>query len=178
MKLNNKLTKVQKGLSVNRVQFSLLNENELGGSTVDKQIDIQSDIDPLELPDPYVVSYVCLLVPRFKEHLLVGDISDQLYIWMKNLCVSFGWRLKFIDISPGHLHWVMTVSITSFPTRFMKILLQETSKKIFEDFPRFKRKNVSLKFWAPWYFVGVGDVPYSQSTIQSLINQIRREQGL
>lgn len=128
--------------------------------------------------DPYVTSFVCLLVPRFEEHLLVGDVTDLLYSWMKDICISFGWQLKFIDVNPRYLHWIMTVSITSVPTQFMKIVRLRTSKMIFDEFPRFKKRNMSNEFWAPWYFVGVGDVSYSKDTIRSFINQIRSEQGL
>lgn len=146
---------------------------------------IDSDIDqkntksksPSQI-DPYVTSYVCLMAPRFEEHLLLGDISSQLHTWMKDLCISYGWQLKFIDVKPEYLHWIMTVSITTYPNQFMKIVLRETSKKVFDDFPRFKVKNVSNQFWAPWYFVGVGEAPYSKNSIQSFIKQIRMEQGL
>lgn len=131
-----------------------------------------------ENTDPYITSFVCLLAPRFKEHLLIGDISELINIWMKDICISFGWQLRFIDVHPDYLHWIMAVRITSVPTRFMKIVRRETSKKIFDDFPRFKEKNMSNEFWAPWYFVGVGEVPYSRATIRSFINQIRFEQGL
>jgi len=144
----------------------------------DESHSIQSKIRNLENLEPYVTSYVCLLVPRFEEHLLVGDISDRLHNWMMDICISFGWQLKFIDNRCRYLHWIMTVSIATPPAHFMKIVRKESSKKIFEDFPRFKQKNLSNQFWAPWYFVGVGEVPYSQSTIQSYIEQIRLEQGL
>ena len=128
--------------------------------------------------DPYVTSFVCLLVPRFEEHVLAGDLTDLLRVWIKDICISFGWQLKFIDVNPRYLHWIMTVSITTVPTQFMKTIRRETSNKIFDDFPRFKKRNMSNEFWAPWYFVGVGEVPYSQNTIRSFINQIRIEQGL
>jgi REP element-mobilizing transposase RayT len=144
----------------------------------DGQEDTQTYIGYRENIDPYKTSFVCLLVPRFEEHTLTGDLSDQLVFWMKDICISFGWQLKFIDLKPGYLHWIMTVSITSFPTQFMKIVRRETSQKIFEDFPKFKRKNVSNEFWAPWYFVGVGEAPYSPSAIRNFIEQIRIEQGL
>ena len=139
---------------------------------------IQADLESLTQTDPYVTSYVCLLAPRFEEHLLVGDLSDQLHGWMNDICISFGWRLKFLDINPKYLHWIMAVSITEFPTRFMKTVRRESSKRIFEDFPRFSQKNMSNEFWAPWYFVGIGEVPYSQDSIQNFIRQIRIEQGL
>jgi len=128
--------------------------------------------------EPYVTSFVCLLAPRFEEHLIIGDLSNQLDIWMRDICISFGWQLKFIDIKPEYLHWIITVSITTYPTQFINVIRRETSKLIFDDFPRFKQRNLSNEFWAPWYFVGVGDVPYSKNTIQSFIQQIRIEQGL
>ena len=128
--------------------------------------------------DPYVTSYVCLLVPRFEEHKLIGDLSENLHIWMKDICISFGWNLKFIEISPNHLHWIITVNMNLSPIEFLNIVRRTTSKKIFDEFPRFSQQNVSKKFWAPYYFVSFGEVPYSKSTIKSFIEQIRMEQGL
>ena len=72
----------------------------------------------------------------------------------------------------------MAVSITTYPTQFMKRVCKETSKRIFEDFPRFKDLNMSDEFWAPWYFVNVGQAPYSKDSIQSFIKQIRIQQGI
>jgi len=144
----------------------------------DDEFYIKPDIDYQDKNDLYETSYVCLLVPRFEEHLIIGDLSDQLHIWMKDICISFGWRLKYLDDNPDYLHWIMSVSISSFPAQFMKMVRRETSKKIFADFPRYKQKNMSNEFWAPWYFVGVGEVPYSLSNIQLFIKQIRIEQGL
>jgi REP element-mobilizing transposase RayT len=146
--------------------------------STDERKDIRSDLGSYIENDPYVVSYVCLLAPRFEEHLLIGDLSDQIYIWMKDICISFGWQLRFIDIKPKYLHWIMSVSITTYPTQFMKIICRESSQKIFDDFPKFTHKNLSNEFWAQWYFVSVGEAPYSQSAIQSFLKQIRMQQGL
>ena len=149
----------------------------------DHSVDDQEEILPkitefYENSGPYVTSYVCLLVPRFEEHTLIGDLSKNLHIWMKDICISFGWNLKFINISPNYLHWIMTVKITSSPTEFMDIVRRTTSENIFENYPRFSERNTSKKFWAPYYFVGIGDVPYSRSSIHTFIDQIRMEQGL
>lgn len=159
-------------------QIFLLGNQTQHNNSSDEQEDVQSNFEFLKQTDPYVTSYVCLLAPRFEEHLLNGDLSDRLYVWMKDICISFGWQLKFIEIMPEYLHWMMTVSITTYPTQFMKIICQESSIKIFDDFPKFQQRNMSNEFWAPWYFVGVGKAPYSQDSIQSFIKQIRMEQGL
>ena len=140
--------------------------------------DNKTDSSSLLQADLYVTPYVCLLAPRFEEHLLTGDLADQLHVWMKDICISFGWKLKFIDINPNYLHWIIVVSITEYPIHFIKIIRKESSKRIFDDFPKFKQKNMSPEFWAPWFFVGVGEAPYSHNTIQTYLKQIRIEQGL
>jgi len=147
-------------------------------SIEDKKVFLPNTTKIYEDSGPNVTSFVCLLVPRFEEHMLIGDLSDNLYTWMSDICISFGWNLKFIKISPDYLHWIMTVKITSSPVEFMNIVRRATSKKIFDEFPRFSQQDISKKFWAPYYYVGVGNVPYSRSSIQAFIEQIRMEQGL
>jgi REP element-mobilizing transposase RayT len=159
-------------------QLETENKNQyLDDYYIDDQEKYIPDTIGIEVPGPYVTSFVCLLVPRFEEHTLVGDLSDSLHTWMRDICISFGWNLKFIEISPNYLHWIMTVKITSSPAEFMNIVRKTTSNKIFDEFPRFSEQNMSKKFWAPYYYVGVGNVPYSKPSIQSFIDQIRMEQG-
>lgn len=124
------------------------------------------------------LAYACLLIPRFNDHYLTGDITKDLVKWIKDVCISYGWRLDAITIRPGYLQWIMTVPFTENPARFMKVLRQQTSQKIFEDYPRFKRKNVSLDFWAPGFSVVHGSSPQSPEEINSFILQIRRQQGI
>lgn len=163
-----------------RSQLETENKNQyLDDHSIEGQEEILPRIaEVFENSDPYVVSFVCLLVPRFEEHTLTGDISDNLHIWMKEICISFGWNLKFLEISPNYLHWIKTVKMNSSPVECMKIVRRTTSKKIFEEFPRFSTQNMSKKFWAPYYYVGIGEVPYSKSSIESFITQIRTEQGI
>ena len=91
----------------------------------------------------FETTFVCLLVPRFEEHILIGDLSERLHTWMRDICISYGWNLKFIEISPNYLHWVMTVPINTPPPEFMKIVQNTTSEKIFDEFPRFSTQNTS-----------------------------------
>ncbi len=124
------------------------------------------------------LAYSCLLIPRFSDHYLTGDITRDLEIWMKEVCISYGWRLDAITIRPGYVQWGMTVPLTANPAQFMKHIRQRTSQKIFEDYPRFSRKNVSLDFWAPGFSVMPGDHPHSAEEVNGFILQIRRQQGI
>jgi len=165
---------VQETLLVNRSRKSPGRSDritDVGGSS-------QLSKESLEHSNPYVTSYVCILAPRFDEHELTGDLVHQLKIWFKDICNSFGWGLYFLEVQPTYIHWVMTVGIAAYPMDFIKTICQESSKRIFEDFPKFKLRNVSDEFWAPWYFVGIGEAPFSKDSIVTYINQICSENKL
>jgi len=128
--------------------------------------------------NPYEVSYSCLLLPRFPSHYLMGDIVDRLQAMMKQISVSFGWRLDFASIKPDYMQWVVQVSPTTSPTRVIHAFRTQTSMQIFEEFPRFKRENLSDDFWAPGYLVYWGSQPHPVEIIKRFIRQTRKQQGI
>jgi REP element-mobilizing transposase RayT len=126
----------------------------------------------------YELSYSCLLIPRFSDHYLSGDITEDLPRWIKEICISYGWRLGGIMIRPGYLQWMITVPLTTNPAQFMRITRQQTSQKILEDYPRYKRKNLSSDFWAPGFSVAPGNKFQSEENISNFILQTRKNQGI
>ena len=124
------------------------------------------------------LSYVCLLIPRFSDHYLIGDLTEDLVEWMKQVCISYGWRLDAISARPGYLQWVMIVPLNANPAQFIRVIRQQTSQKIFDDYPRFKKQNMSGQFWAPGNFVVAGTQLQTPETINSFILQTRRHQGI
>ncbi len=124
------------------------------------------------------LSFACVLIPRFSDHYLVGDIVDWLSVWMKQVCVSYGWRLDTLAVRPGYIQWVMHVPMNSNPAQFMKLIRRYTSEQIFEDFPRFKQSNISGEFWAPGNYVVPGNQLQSKEQVNEFILQIRRYQGI
>lgn len=124
------------------------------------------------------LSFVCLLIPRFSDHYLVGDITESLAEWMKQICISYGWRLDAIVVRPGYFQWVMQVPLNANPAHFMRLIRRHTSEKIFEDFPRFKQKNLSGEFWASGNFVTPGNQLQTKEAIDAFILQTRKHQGI
>ena len=138
--------------------------------------------EELAKTDPVIqsseLSFACLLIPRFSDHHLVGDITEDVEEWMKQICISYGWRLDAIAVRPGYLQWVMIVPLNANPAQFLRIIRQHTSQKIFEDYPRFRRLNISGQFWAPGNFVVAGNQLQTLETINNFILQTRRQQGI
>ena len=126
----------------------------------------------------YHLNYACLLVPRFSSHYMTGDLADRLSQWFPNICVAFGWRLEFMAVRPEYLQWVVSVPPNTSPGYLMRIMRQQTSEKIFVEFPRMKNENPSGDFWAPGYLIMGGSQPHPQQLVKDYIKQTRDRQGI
>ena len=124
------------------------------------------------------LNYACLLVPRFTAHYMTGDLADRLSEWMPTICVAFGWRLEFLAVRPDYLQWVVNVTPNTSPGYLMRIMRQQTSEKIFSEFPRLKRDNPSGDFWAPGYLIMGGLQPHPPQLVKDYIRQTRQRQGI
>ncbi len=125
----------------------------------------------------YHLTYACLLVPRFSAHYLTGDLADKLSEWLPNICIAFGWRLEFLAVRPEYLQWVANVQPNTSPGYLMRIMRQQTSEKIFGEFPRMRKENPSGDFWAPGYLIMGGTQPHPQQLVRDYIRQTRQRQG-
>ena len=126
----------------------------------------------------YNLTYACLLIPRFAQHHLTGDLAERLSEWMPEICIAFGWRLEFISVRPDYLHWLANVPPAASPSYMMRVVRQRISEKIFEEFPRFKKENPSGDFWAPGYLIMGGTQPAPAQMIKDFVQQTRQRQGI
>ncbi len=125
----------------------------------------------------YHLTYACLLVPRFTTHYIAGDLSERLGEWLPNICIAFGWRLEYLSVRPEYLQWVVNVQPNTSPGHLMRVVRQQTSDKIFEEFARLKKENPSNDFWAPGYLIMGGTQPHPPQLVKDYINQTRQKQG-
>lgn len=124
------------------------------------------------------LAYACLLIPRFDTHHLIGDTADRLTDWVPQVCIAFGWRLEHISVRPDYLQWVVRVPPSTAPGYIMRIIRQQTSDRMFNEFPRFKKDNPSGDFWAPGYLIMGSPDPHPQKMVRDFIKQTRNRQGL
>jgi CheY-like chemotaxis protein/REP element-mobilizing transposase RayT len=129
-------------------------------------------------PSVYNLDYACLLVPRFPQHHLIGDLSDCLPEWVRETCIAFAWRLEYISVRPEYLLWNVNVPPATSPAYLMRIMRQRISVKIFDDFPRFIKENPSGDFWAPGYLIMGGAQPAPVQVVKEFIAQTRQRQGI
>lgn len=128
-------------------------------------------------PGLYNLTYACLLVPRFSSHYLTGDISDRVSEWLPQICIAFGWRLEYMAVRPEYVQWVVNVPPATSPGYLMRVMRQQTSEKVFTEFPRMKKENPSGDFWAPGYLIMGGTQPHPPQLVKDYIKQTRTRQG-
>jgi REP element-mobilizing transposase RayT/CheY-like chemotaxis protein len=133
-------------------------------------------LEPIS-PGLYNLTYACLLVPRFSNHYLTGDMSDRLSEWLPQICIAFGWRLEYLAVRPEYVQWVLNVPPATSPGYLMRIIRQQTSEKIFTEFPKLKKENPSGDFWAPGYLIMGGTQPHPPQLVKDYIKQTRTRQG-
>jgi CheY-like chemotaxis protein/REP element-mobilizing transposase RayT len=124
------------------------------------------------------LSYTALLLPRFPQHALVGELCEELGVWVPQLCLAFGWRLEGLAIRPDTLQFTLQVAPSVSPGNVVRILRQRTSQRIFSRFPELKELNPSGDFWAPGYLIISGSVPPQPNLLHDYVAQTRRRQGL
>ncbi len=149
-------------------------KNDVGN--IESNTELNVTLDSVT-PNPYDISYTCLIIPRFKSHYLVGDLAESLSGWMRQICIAFGWRMELLIIQPEYLQWILTVSPVISPARFIKIIRKQTSSRVLEEFPRIKKDNPSDDFWAPGYIAIPGIQPIYPEVVNMFIQQIRQKQG-
>jgi len=129
-------------------------------------------------PSVFNLDYACLLIPRFPQHHLIGDLSECLTGWVQENCIAYDWRLEYIAVRPDYLLWIVSMPPAGSPAYLMRIMIQRTSVKIFETFPRFKKENPSGNFWASAFLIMGRSQPPQAQLIKEFIAQTRQQQGI
>jgi len=126
----------------------------------------------------YNLNYACLLIPRFPNHHMVGDLAMRLSEWIPQICIAYGWKLEYISVKKDHMQWIVSVPPTTAPAVLMRIIRKQLSEKILVDFPRIKNEILSGDFWAPGYILTSSSNPHPDHFVREFIEQTRMRQGI
>lgn len=140
-----------------------------------KSADIE--VEPVS-PSMYNLTYACLLIPRFPQHHLTGEVAKYLSEWITQLCVAFGWRLEHLSMRPDYMQWLVNVPPNTSPGYLMRTIRQHTSRRMFIEFPDMEKDNPSGDFWAPGYLILGNPQPPPATLVQEFIANTRLRQGI
>lgn len=120
-------------------------------------------------------SYV--LIPRFPNHHLRGDLSRKISIWLPQMCVAYAWRLDYFEIKADFLKWTIDLASRQAPQSAAKIMAEQLSMRIFSEFPALENENPSGHFWASEALIISRD-QIGIEAIEKYIRKTRAGQGI
>lgn len=120
-----------------------------------------------------LLSYVCLLIPRFKSDLLINDLARFLKEEIPEIFLAHGWRLEGIRVASQYMQWTVAISPSVSPARHIKTIRKESSRMILDNFTHFQHNGLIDDFWAPGHLLETGKQPISEQEISRFIQENR-----
>lgn len=91
--------------------------------------------------------------PKYRKRLLVGEIRNRVKEIFYKIAEEFDFEIDRCEVAEEHIHILL-----SFPPRYsiarvVGIIKSISSSKIFDEFPKVKKKLWGGHFWEQGYFV-------------------------
>lgn len=106
--------------------------------------------------------FTCLLVPRLDPRSISDEVVDFLEEKTPMIFVSYGWKLNDLMIKNNMMQWIAAIPPVIAPSFQIKTIRKETSKLIFERFPKLSMDGLIKDFWLPGYLVAIGSERISE----------------
>ncbi len=99
-------------------------------------------------PAPIRLSLFTVLVPRFPEHQLTGELAERIQAWTTRLCMAWDWTAERVDVRPDRLEVTLTLPPEESPAHAIQELRDGLSERVLRSFPELLPDLPSRRFWA------------------------------
>ena len=91
--------------------------------------------------------------PKYRKKILVGDVRDRVKELFYKIAEEFEFEIDRCEIAEDHVHILL-----SFPPRYsiskvVGIMKSISASKLFEEFPRIRKRLWGGHLWEQGYFV-------------------------
>jgi len=107
----------------------------------------------------YNIEYHFVWVTKYRYQVLSGDVSLRVRELVRQTCEAFEIKILSGVVSKDHVHIVVSAPPNMAPSEIMRRIKGRSARKLFEEFPKLKKRYWGKHFWARGYFcVTVGQV--------------------
>jgi len=107
----------------------------------------------------YNIEYHFVWVTKYRYQVLNGDVSLRVRELVRQTCEAFEIKILSGVVSKDHVHIVVSAPPNIAPSKIMRRIKGRSARKLFEEFPKLKKRYWGKHFWARGYFcVMVGQV--------------------
>ncbi len=98
----------------------------------------------------YKIEYHFVWVTKYRYAMLVGDLAIRVRELVRQTCERYEMQILRGVVSKDHVHILVSAPPDVSPSNIMRWVKGRTSRRIFEEFPRVKKR-----YWGP-AFLGAG----------------------
>lgn len=98
------------------------------------------------------IEYHFVWVTKYRYQVLKGDIALRVRELVRQTCEAFEIRIISGVVSKDHVHIFVSAPPTMAPSEIMRRIKGRSATKLFEEFPKIKKRYWGRHFWARGYF--------------------------
>jgi len=91
--------------------------------------------------------------PKYRKKLLVGEIQKRVKEIFYKIAERFDFEIDRCEVAEDHVHILISFPPRYAISRVVGIIKGKSGSKIFEEFPKVKKKLWGGHFWEQGYFV-------------------------
>ena len=118
----------------------------------------------------YILKVHIVLVTKYRKHLLIGAIVDEVKQRIFDICNSNRWDIIAMETDKDHIHFLISYDTTDSVCDIVKTIKQTTTYYLWQKYSNFLSKYYWKKqiFWSDGYFAcSIGEI--SSAIIQNYI---------
>jgi len=98
------------------------------------------------------IEYHFVWVTKYRYKVLVGDIALRVWELVRQTCEALEIQIVSGVVSNDQIHLLVSAPPTMAPSEIMRRINGRTASKLFEDFPKLRKRFWARHFWARGYF--------------------------
>jgi putative transposase len=91
--------------------------------------------------------------PKYRKKVLVGDIKERVKGLFYEIAQEFDFEIDKCEVAEDHVHILLSFPPRYSISRVVGIMKSKSGSKIFDEFPKVKKKLWGGHLWEEGYFV-------------------------
>ncbi len=100
----------------------------------------------------YKIEYHFVWATKYRYHMLVGDLAVRTREIIRQICNRYEIEIIRGVVSKDHIHILASAPPDIAPSEIMRRIKGRSSRQIFDEFPKVKKRYWGRHFWARGYF--------------------------
>lgn len=101
----------------------------------------------------YEAQYHMVWCPKYRKRVLVGDIKERVKELFYEIAQEFDFEIDKCEVAEDHVHILLSFPPRYSISRVVGIIESISGSKIFDEFPKVKKKLWGGHLWEEGYFV-------------------------